>query len=157
MKRGKLVAGVGAAVLVAGTITTYVVFSTGGNPVDNGVARLAVTDVPEVGGVLVDQAGRVLYFFEKDEKDVVSCTGGCASKWPPLTLAEGQPKPELGAGSVGQLVGEAEGENGARVVTYNGYPLYRYDSDTAGEATGQNKKQNGGRWFAVTASGERVK
>src|SRR3954452_24776150 len=40
-----------------------------------------------LGTVLVDGQGRTLYLFEKDSGAASSCTGACASIWPPLTTA----------------------------------------------------------------------
>ena len=33
----------------------------------------------------MDAAGRSLYLYTKDERNVSNCTGGCALAWPPLT------------------------------------------------------------------------
>ncbi|MBB4688061.1 COG4315 family predicted lipoprotein [Amycolatopsis jiangsuensis] len=151
-KRVTLIAG--AAVVVAAAVgITVAVTSADGPPVDNGTAALAVQQIDAVGPVLVDQAGRALYYFETDEPGVVTCTGGCATKWPPLTLPAGQETPELGDGVDAKLVGHTEAENGAQVVTYQGLPLYRYSSDNPGEAGGHEKDQNGGLWWAVTKEG----
>ena len=36
------------------------------------------------GTVLVNAKGRTLYMFVKDKRQRVTCTGSCASFWPPL-------------------------------------------------------------------------
>jgi predicted lipoprotein with Yx(FWY)xxD motif len=143
----------GAVAVLAAAGITYAVLPTDGPPVDNGKAALAVHQVGSVGPVLVDQAGRTLYYFETDEPGVVTCTGGCAAKWPPLTLPAGQQTPDLGTGVDTKLVGHTAGENGAQVVTYKGLPLYRYASDDVGQANGHERDQNGGLWWAVTKEG----
>src|SRR5262245_42948218 len=37
-----------------------------------------------LGTILVNTAGRTLYAFANDQGLTSSCTGGCASLWPPL-------------------------------------------------------------------------
>ncbi len=152
--RRRLIIGiVGVGLAVAATVGWYV--STGPRA-DTGVAAVRTDDLSTVGKVLVDQRGQVLYLFEPDEPGVVTCTGFCARRWPPLTLAPGQSTPDLGDGVDESLIDLAPGEDGAQVVTYNGSPLYRYSSDDIGEATGHDEDLNGGRWYAITPEGEQA-
>ena len=146
-------AGVTTALVGAGVVWQSQI----GTP-STGPSSVAVAAVTGVGDVLVDGQGKVLYLFEPDKAASVTCTGGCADKWPPLTVpgAAGEASVPTGPGVRPELLGSAESEDGASVVTYAGSPLYRYASDDPGEATGHDKDQNGGRWYAVTANGERV-
>lgn len=101
------------------------------------------------GKVLATSTGRTLYLYTPDTKNHSTCTGGCASAWPPL-LTTG--KPVAGTGVKQALLGTAK--RGTKLqVTYNGHPLYRYISDMGpGQATGEG---SGGVWFVVKASGNK--
>jgi predicted lipoprotein with Yx(FWY)xxD motif len=94
--------------------------------------------------VLKNSKGLTLYYFKPDTATTVSCTGGCASNWPPLLSPSGVPtsSPTL-PGTLSVL----NGPNGNQVL-YNGHPLYTYikDGDTA-DAYGQGV---GGKWFVAT-------
>ena len=76
-----------------------------------------------------------------------TCTGGCASLWPPLTVPAGTTAPKGGPG-VGKL-GTTAAAHGVRVVTYHGMPLYRYAPDSGTSTQGQGI---GGIWFVVHPS-----
>ena len=49
----------------------------------------------KLGRILVDTRGRTLYLFEKDKHGKSTCTGQCATFWPPLITAA---KPSAAAG-----------------------------------------------------------
>jgi predicted lipoprotein with Yx(FWY)xxD motif len=101
-----------------------------------------------VGGslkaVLKNAKGRTLYYFTPDTSTKVTCTGSCASVWPPLLTASDLPTTLPGlAGKVGVV----NGDNGKQ-VTYNGHPLYTYNKDVNSEdAFGQGI---GGKWYVAT-------
>lgn len=145
-----------AAVAVAGGGLAFYEIATA--PDLSGTAGVSTAEVSDVGDVLVDANGNTLYLFEPDDASAVTCNGDCADKWPPLTLAgtHESHEPTVGAGVRRELLGEAMSESGEHVVTYGGWPLYRYESDSVGEASGHGVDENGGRWFAVSTSGERV-
>lgn len=149
--RRRLVSAAAATLALAGGIT---VWQTQQGTPSSGPAGVEVASIADVGDVLVDAQGKVLYLFEPDEAASVTCTGGCADKWPPLTVADGELP--VGPGVDRELLGEAVGEDGARVVTYAGWPLYRYESDGTGEASGHEEDDNGGVWVAITPTGERA-
>src|SRR5687767_791267 len=50
-----------------------------------------IADAGSLGMILTDSAGLTLYTFDRDTPGVSNCSGGCASTWPPLLLAEGDP------------------------------------------------------------------
>lgn len=107
-----------------------------------------------LGRVLADGSGHVLYMFPPDARRRVSCTGPCAGTWPPLAIRDGaRPTATTGA-RAGELGTVADPNTGARVVTYNGYPLYRYAGDVdPGEARGQALNLNGGPWYVLDPAG----
>lgn len=113
--------------------------------------------VAGLGTVLVDGSGRTVYVFAPDKAKKVTCTGSCASVWPPLKAPSGQ-KPSLSGGVKASLVSSVSDPSGGSVVTYNGWPLYLYVADpSAGTAHGQALNSSGGLWYVITPSGQVVK
>ncbi len=107
-----------------------------------------------LGKVLVDSQGRTLYLFTKDSGTTSSCTGACATAWPPLRTTG---TPIAGSGANASLVGSTTRSDGTSQVTYNGHPLYLFVKDTKpGDTNGEGKTAFGGSWFAVSATGKRV-
>ncbi len=149
----RVIVGGAAAAVVAGSVFALAPRDT--PIVDQGPSTIRTAEVAGVGEVLVDGDGHTLYLFDPDEALDVTCTGGCAQKWPPL-MATGAPSAAVGAGVDADLVSEVADQTGAPVLTYAGWPLYRYVSDQTGESTGNGKDQNGGKWWALTPAGERV-
>ncbi|SDI78565.1 Predicted lipoprotein with conserved Yx(FWY)xxD motif [Frankineae bacterium MT45] len=113
---------------------------------------IATTTIPGLGSVL-SSGGRPLYVFSPDHHAVVTCTGACSGTWPPLRTA-GQARAGAGvkAGDLGTVTSE-----GFDVVTFQGWPLYRYAGDTdSTQARGQALFLNGGPWYTIRADGEIV-
>ena len=106
------------------------------------------------GVVLVDGSGRTLYRYTPDRKGKSVCTGQCLAYWPPLVV-KATAKPVAGAGVKASLLGTIKAGHGMRQVTYGGYPLYHFKSDSkAGEFEGQGVD---GSWYVVNANGALVK
>jgi len=104
-----------------------------------------------VGSALVDKAGRTLYVFSPDAHKAPTCTGTCASYWPPLLVRH---KPVPGTGVRKSLLGTVRTANGKLQVTYHHWPLYTFAEDTArGQASGQGLEQFGGKWSTIARSG----
>jgi predicted lipoprotein with Yx(FWY)xxD motif len=90
-----------------------------------------------------------LYIRTSDPAGGSSCTGGCASAWPPLTVAAGM-QPLAVTEVTGTLATFARSD-GSLQVTYNGRALYYYAADTKpGDTSGQGV---GGVWFVAPVSG----
>ena len=126
--------------------------ATTGVPV-TGEATINVSESTEFGPILVDGEGLSLYLFTNDTQDGESsnCNDECAVEWPPL-LTQGSPV--AGEGVDSTLLGTITREDGSMQVTYNGWPLYYFDEDTApGDTNGQGME---GVWFLVTPTGEAV-
>ncbi len=129
-------------------------------PAQNGVAgshhsvgtTVSTREIGGLGTVLVNAQGMTLYAFAPDQRQRVTCTGGCASVWHPLALASAKP---AGAGTARpSLLGADASPAGGKVVTYGGWPLYTYVGDTSpGQANGQGLNANGGVWHVVSPSG----
>jgi predicted lipoprotein with Yx(FWY)xxD motif len=105
--------------------------------------------------VLVNGAGRTLYVFKPDNAKKVTCTGQCAAVWPPAKLTGGKP---AASGDVkASLLSSDPNPSGGQVVTYNGWPLYTYVTDTgAGSARGQALNLNGGLWYVIGPDGNPI-
>jgi predicted lipoprotein with Yx(FWY)xxD motif len=120
-------------------------------------ATVATRKVSGLGTVLVNSKGRTLYVFMKDAHSRVTCTGQCASFWPPLKW-KGSSKPTAGGTAKRALLGTDKNPSGGRVVTYNKWPLYTYSGDSgAGQSNGENQTLNGGKWYVISAKGVPVK
>ena len=113
--------------------------------------------VPSLGTILVNSAGHTLYVFAPDNASRVTCTGACTAVWPPEYLPTGGSA--VGTDGVKtSLLGSLPAQNGGKVVTYAGWPLYTFVADTTpGSTAGQDVNLNGGYWWVITTSGKVVK
>jgi outer membrane protein assembly factor BamB/predicted lipoprotein with Yx(FWY)xxD motif len=126
-------------------------------PPAKGSVQISTRTIPGLGPVLVNGQGRTLYLFLRDHDRKVTCVGSCAEVWPPAFLPNGN-RP-VASGLVKQaLLGSDPDPAGGRVVTYAGWPLYTFISDSApGTATGQGLNLNGGLWYVLSPSGRVIK
>jgi predicted lipoprotein with Yx(FWY)xxD motif len=149
------VAAVGVPSAAALAAIGFVVASSGGassavsKPPPAASSTLAGTVVhtahgSTLGTILVDGRGMTLYTLTNNGT-AVSCTGPCATIWPPLTAAPGTTPSAPGVASIGT----AAGPTGNQLVTHNGLPLYRFSGDTPGSTNGEGMDTFGGEWHAV--------
>jgi len=121
--------------------------------VATGATTVGVASNPKLGKILVDANGRTLYLFEKDTGGKSSCSGSCASVWPPLTTS-GKPAP--GGGVSASALGTTS-NGGKTQVTYDGHPLYYYVSDSGpGQTSGQGLNQFGALWYVLSPQGQAI-
>jgi predicted lipoprotein with Yx(FWY)xxD motif len=107
-----------------------------------------------VGTILVNSAGRAIYWFAIDTPTKSNCTGSCATFWPPV---KGPVTAAAGVSLPGTL-GTIKRADGTTQATYMGHPLYTYAGDTSAGAVGGNGKNlSGGFWWAMTPSGAKAK
>src|SRR5271170_847115 len=112
---------------VAGVVTAY-----GANRVTSSpAARVAAAPTISLrstayGKILVNSKGYTLYLWAKDKKNKSNCSGACLDVWP-FVLVHG--KPTAGPGVNPKLLGTIK-EKGGNEVSYNGWPLYTFASDT---------------------------
>ncbi len=119
--------------------------SKSSSPAAGGVALVKVGEAAKVGKVLTDSQGKTLYTFKVDTGGKSACNESCATLWPPLTTTAAT-LPEKPSGVTGNFATITR-DDGAKQLTYNGQPLYRYSVDkAAGEANGEGV---GGVWFAA--------
>ena len=117
---------------------------------------LSTDSVSGLGIVLANAQGRTLYTFAPDKAKKVTCTGSCATFWPPLKKPSG--KLRAGGTAKTSLLGSDKNPSGGRVVTYSKWPLYTYSGDNgAGQANGQALKLEGGKWYVISAKGRVIK
>jgi predicted lipoprotein with Yx(FWY)xxD motif len=89
-----------------------------------------------MGMYLTGPNGLALYTKSGDTATTSSCTGTCATNWPPLTEASGQ-QVSPGTGVTGTFATLTRAD-GTTQVTYNGLPLYSWIQDkNPGDTTGQ--------------------
>jgi predicted lipoprotein with Yx(FWY)xxD motif len=120
-------------------------------------AAVKTRKIKGLGVVLVKPNGRTLYVFMKDQHRHVTCTGSCASFWPPLKW-KSSGKPKAGGAAKSSLLAWDKNPDGGKVVTYNHWPLYTYSGDSAaGQTKGWNRNLNGGKWYVISAKGKVVK
>jgi predicted lipoprotein with Yx(FWY)xxD motif len=113
-----------------------------------GVAALALFAAPalaapeittvdtDLGEVLADADGFVLYTFRNDSEGVSTCYDTCAANWPPFFAEEGDAAE--GPYSI------VERDDGTLIWAKDGWPLYYWVNDTEpGMATGDGV---GGNW-----------
>jgi predicted lipoprotein with Yx(FWY)xxD motif len=99
-----------------------------------------------LGYVLAEANGQVVYVYSKDTKNgAPTCTGSCASQWPPVT---GTPKAGPADTFPGSF-GVVKGSGGVEQVTYNGLPLYTYAGAKPYVTTGNGV---GNEWKVVPLS-----
>jgi predicted lipoprotein with Yx(FWY)xxD motif len=108
----------------------------------------------DLGEILVNSQGRTLYLFQKDSGTTSTCTGACASNWPPLRV---NGKPTVGSGADASVVGTSARPDGTQQVTYDGHPLYLFVGDkNSGDTNGEGLTAFGGSWYAVSPAGNEV-
>src|ERR1035437_1079251 len=99
-----------------------------------------------IGYVLAEANGQVVYTYSKDAKGgAPTCTGSCATTWPPVT---GVPR----AGPADTFPGTfsvVKGAGGVEQITYNGLPLYVL---TGAKPLTTKGNGLGGAWHVVPLS-----
>ena len=98
------------------------------------------------GWVLAEANGLVVYTYGGDTKGgKPTCTGSCSSLWLPVTGL-----PQVGpADSLPKTLGTVAAANGAKQITYNGYPLYTLKGAGALSTRGNGMD---GMWHVVKLS-----
>lgn len=126
--------------------------SVGPQPSSGGVSfppvgtTVMVVQRSAIGYVLAEANGQVVYTYSKDSKGgAPTCTGSCATTWPPVT---GVPK----AGPADTFPGTfsvVKGAGGVEQITYNGLPLYVL---TGAKPLTTKGNGLGGAWHVVPLS-----
>jgi predicted lipoprotein with Yx(FWY)xxD motif len=117
-------------------------------------ATVGTSSAGSLGTILVDSQGNTLYVFDKDTGTQSTCSGACATAWPPLR-ADG--KPTAGSGADASMLGTTTRSDGKPQVTYDGHPLYTFSSDGGpGQTSGQGVTAFGAPWYVISPDGTQV-
>ena len=132
--------------------------STTGSPTQTGAASSAALTIETHAGpdgtYLTDDAGRTLYLWAADTGSTSTCTGSCASAWPPVTSGA---TPTAGSGVTASQLGLTKRSDGTEQATYDGHPLYYFTGDTAaGQTNGQGSTGFGAAWWIVSPAGSAI-
>jgi D-xylose transport system substrate-binding protein len=112
---------------------------------------LMVANNMELGNILTDSKGMTLYIFKHDNPGESTCTGTCATNWPPLTVPAGTTP--TGKDITGKL-GVITRPDGTDQVTINDMPLYYYAKDkNPGDTNGEGVLT---AWYVVDPTGTLV-
>ena len=100
----------------------------------------------DLGWVLATAKGYVVYTYGNDKKGgQPTCTSSCAAIWPAVT---GIPMTNSGESLPGTL-GTVTMANGAKQITYDGYPLYTFKTEGPLATTGNGVD---GLWHVIKLS-----
>jgi predicted lipoprotein with Yx(FWY)xxD motif len=110
--------------------------------------HVSTAKVANVGTVLTTGTGLTLYRFTQDPAGSATCTGACATIWPPLLASKGAhiagPKGVKGLSLIKVSGGHWQ-------VAFHHVALYRFTGDKKkGQAKGQGVES---AWYAVLKSG----
>ncbi|HEX3801669.1 MAG TPA: hypothetical protein VHV75_02405 [Solirubrobacteraceae bacterium] len=126
--------------------------STSQSPSGDAAASVSTIKVPGYGTVLATAKGAALYLLTADPTGSSSCSGSCATAWPPLTVTG---KPVAGAGVSASLLSSFKRSDGSEQVLYDGHALYTHPGLSATASAGT--AGDGGIWYLVSPSGSPVK
>jgi predicted lipoprotein with Yx(FWY)xxD motif len=141
-------------VIVATVVVAGLVLAGAGSGLAASGPATVKTRHGKLGTFLVGPKGHTLYLFEKDKTKKSTCSGDCATAWPPL-LTTGKPK-AAGAAKA-SLLGTTKRDDGTTQVTYKGHPLYYFFKDTkAGDTQGEGVNGFGAAWYVVAPSGTKI-
>jgi predicted lipoprotein with Yx(FWY)xxD motif len=129
--------------------------ATATTPASGGGTTVTVKHASKLGPILAASSKKLtVYMFEGDKGAVSSCSGACASVWPPVTTS-GAPTVAGTANSAD--LGTITRSDGTTQVTYKGHPLYFFARDKdSGDAYGQGVHGFGSDWYALSPSGSKV-
>jgi predicted lipoprotein with Yx(FWY)xxD motif len=106
------------------------------------------------GGTFLTEGGRTVYLWVKDGMNKTTCTGACASAWPPV-MDKG--KLTASGGAKAADLGTIARPGGGKQVTYNGHALYFFAGDSSGgQTSGQGSDSFGAKWWLVAPAGSQI-
>jgi predicted lipoprotein with Yx(FWY)xxD motif len=119
----------------------------------SGAATIGASSASGLGTILV-VGGRTVYLFQRDTGPHSTCSGACATNWPPVTTTGAA---KTGGGATASMLGTTRRADGTTQVTYAGHPLYYYAGDSsAGQTNGQGLNAFGAKWYVMAPSGAAV-
>lgn len=155
MKKMLVLVALAAAVIVPATATAITEAQPAGAQAREATVPTLKVRTTRFGRILFAGNGRVVYGFTRDRRNGPSqCYGDCAAAWPVYYAGRTL---KAGVGVKQSLLGTVRRRDGRRQVTYNGWPLYYYAHERAGEVKCQNVVTHGGTWLVVRPSGALVR
>jgi predicted lipoprotein with Yx(FWY)xxD motif len=120
-----------------------------GGPSTVDAGRDSLSTATTFVGTVMTSGGFTLYRFTKDKAapSTSTCTGTCASTWPPIG---GDAQPTLD-GVDAKLIGTVVRPDGTKQLTIDGWPVYRYIKDMLPGTVNGRSVQG---WLAVGADGK---
>lgn len=100
---------------------------------------------PQFGKVLADSKGQALYYWNKETRARIRCTGSCAQAWPVIYVPQGVKVPARIPGYKGVFGTVKRPDNGRLQLTWNNRPVYSY----VNEGPRQVLCNNVDKWFVV--------
>jgi predicted lipoprotein with Yx(FWY)xxD motif len=92
--------------------------------------------------------------FASDTTTSSSCSGPCLTYCPPLVDTT---TPKVTGTATAALLGTITRTDGAKQVTYGGYPLYFFKGDAAaGDTKGQGSNTFGAKWWVLDSKGKPI-
>ena len=136
--------------VACGSVGSTSTGSSGGTTPSSSGAIIKTTSATVNGQsvtILTNAQGMTLYYLKPETATTSTCTGACASNWPPLVFtSSGSPASANALPGTLSVVTDANGQQ----VEYNGHLLYRYSGDTTpGQTNGEGIK---GVWFVATTT-----
>lgn len=115
----------------------------------DGNATVRTADHPDIGMILVDTAGKTLYFTEQEEDGRVKCVDDCLEIWVPAVSPDAAEP--TGVDGLGVM---KRSDTAQQQLTYEGKPLYTFQLDkAAGDAKGNAIEDDfGGTHFVWRAA-----
>ena len=139
-----------AAPTAASSVDAAAATPTAAGPAGAASLTIGSTADATLGAYLTGMNGMTLYVLTKDTPDTSSCSGGCATNWPPLSVASGATI--TGPSGATMAFATITRADGIVQATYNHMPLYYFAGDSAaGDTKGQGSN---GVWFVAPVSGK---
>jgi predicted lipoprotein with Yx(FWY)xxD motif len=140
------------AIAIVCTVTpALALVACGSEPSSSGAtganATVATREVSGVGTILVDDAGKTVYFTDSDSPDTIRCVDDCLRLWSPVVAQSDNPSGVSGLSVVKR-------PDGTDQLAYQSKPLYTFTMDSADKpASGHNASDSFGgvnfTWHAV--------
>ena len=99
----------------------------------------------QFGKVLADSKGQALYYWNKETRGKIRCTGSCAQAWPVIYVPKGVTVPARIPGYKGVFGTVKRPDNGRLQLTWNNRPVYSYVNERPREV----RCNNVDKWFVV--------
>lgn len=162
MTRARMLAAAAATGLLVLSLTMPGTAAAAPSPQAGNSDAVIVTSAPSAyGPVLFTADRRALYVRSFDETTGPSlplhstCTGTCATPWPPLLAPTATGPFAAGHGVVADQLGTVQRPDGTYQVTYFGHPLYEFirDAGSPGAVNGENVTAFNAIWQLDTVDG----